>query len=99
MSALLHDFSISSYLLILVLCSLVQIIEAQSYSRLLPQQEKNALKEIAEQMDKKDWDFDLNPCDGNTNWTTPKIDKISMYVNNVTCNCSTPDGFCHVQSM
>ncbi|KAK4710939.1 hypothetical protein R3W88_005452 [Solanum pinnatisectum] len=101
MSALLilHDFSISSFLLILVLCSPVQIIEAQSYSRLLPQQEKNALKEIAEQMGKKDWDFDLNPCDGNTNWTTPKIDKISMYVNNVSCNCSTPDGFCHVQSI
>ncbi|XP_049371777.1 probable LRR receptor-like serine/threonine-protein kinase At1g07650 isoform X1 [Solanum verrucosum] len=58
-----------------------------------------ALKEIAEQMGKKDWDFDLNPCDGNTNWTTPKIDKISMYVNNITCNCSTPDGFCHVQSI
>ncbi|KAK6797301.1 hypothetical protein RDI58_005003 [Solanum bulbocastanum] len=101
MSALLilHDFSISSFLLILVLCSLVQIIEAQRYSRLLPQQEKNALKEIAEQMGKKDWDFDLNPCNGNTNWTTPKIDKMSMYVNNVTCNCSTPDGFCHVQSI
>ncbi|XP_027770006.1 probable LRR receptor-like serine/threonine-protein kinase At1g07650 [Solanum pennellii] len=99
MLALLHNFSISSFLLILVLCSLVQIIEAQSYSRRLPQQEKNALKEIAEQLDKKDWDFDLNPCNGNINWTTPKFDKISMYVNNVTCNCSTPDGFCHVQSI
>lgn len=41
MLALLHNFSISSFLLILVLCSLVQIIEAQSYSRLLPQQESN----------------------------------------------------------
>ncbi|XP_055803387.1 probable LRR receptor-like serine/threonine-protein kinase At1g07650 isoform X1 [Solanum dulcamara] len=102
MSAL-HDFSISCFLLItfsfLILCSLVQIIEAQSYSRLLPQQEKNALKEIAEQLGKKDWDFDMNPCNGNTNWTTPRIDKISMYINNVTCNCSTPDGFCHVQTI
>lgn len=60
---------------------------------------ENALKEIAEQLGKKDWDFDVNPCNGNTNWTTPIIDKISMYINNVTCNCSTPDGFCHVQTM
>ncbi|XP_049382876.1 probable LRR receptor-like serine/threonine-protein kinase At1g07650 [Solanum stenotomum] len=75
----------------------VQTIEAQNYSHLLPQQEKNALIEIAEQLGKKDWDFDLNPCNGNTNWTTPKIDNTSTYVNNVTCNCSTPDGFCHVQ--
>ncbi|PHU26039.1 hypothetical protein BC332_04371 [Capsicum chinense] len=99
MSAL-HDFSICSFLLIifsLILCSQVEIIEAQSYSRLLPQREKSALREIAEQLGKSDWDFDLNPCDGNTNWTTPKIDSMPLYVNNVTCNCSTPDGFCHVQ--
>ncbi|KAK4710936.1 hypothetical protein R3W88_005449 [Solanum pinnatisectum] len=96
MSAL-HDFSISSFLLILVLCFVVQTIEAQNYSRLLPPQEKNALIEIAEQLGKKDWDFDLNPCNGNRNWTTPKIDNTSTYVNNVTCNCSTPDGLCHVQ--
>ncbi|KAF3665537.1 putative LRR receptor-like serine/threonine-protein kinase-like [Capsicum annuum] len=99
MSAL-HDFSICSFLLIifsLILCSQAEIIEAQSYSRLLPQREKSALREIAEQLGKSDWDFDLNPCDGNTNWTTPKIDSMPLYVNNVTCNCSTPDGFCHVQ--
>ncbi|KAK4710938.1 hypothetical protein R3W88_005451 [Solanum pinnatisectum] len=72
MSAL-HDFSISSFLLILVLCFVVQTIEAQNYSRLLPPQEKNALIEIAEQLGKKDWDFDLNPCNGNRNWTTPKL--------------------------
>ncbi|MCD7460129.1 hypothetical protein HAX54_042938 [Datura stramonium] len=98
MSAL--HFRISSFLLItfsLVLCSQVETIEAQSYSRPLPQEEKNALIEIADQLGKKDWDFGLNPCDGNTNWTTPIIDDKSMYVNNVTCNCSTPDGFCHVE--
>ncbi|MCE3051545.1 hypothetical protein HAX54_050119 [Datura stramonium] len=56
---------------------------------------KNALKEIGEQLGKKDWDFNLNPCDGNTNWNTPKSN--SPYYNNVTCNCATPDGFCHVE--
>ncbi|KAL0305578.1 UNVERIFIED_CONTAM: putative LRR receptor-like serine/threonine-protein kinase, partial [Sesamum radiatum] len=33
---------------------------------------ENALHEIAVQLGKKDWDFNLNPCDGNSNWTTPK---------------------------
>ncbi|KAL3377003.1 hypothetical protein AABB24_003428, partial [Solanum stoloniferum] len=99
MSALLHDFSISSFLLILVLCSLVQIIEAQGYSRRLPQQEKNALIEIAEQLGKKDWDFEVNPCNGSTDWITPITDKKSKYINNVTCICSTPDSFCHVQTI
>lgn len=61
---------------------------------------ENALKEIAEQLGKKDWDFDANPCDvGNTNWNTP-TDNTSTYQNNVTCNCSIPNnGFCHVESM
>ncbi|CAI9773925.1 unnamed protein product [Fraxinus pennsylvanica] len=43
---------------------------AQSGS--LPEEEKNALHEIADQLGKKDWDFNLNPCDGNSNWSTPK---------------------------
>ncbi|KAH0701083.1 hypothetical protein KY284_015298 [Solanum tuberosum] len=73
--------------------SIQHVVDPAEYSRV----NENALIEIAEQLGKKDWDFDLNPCNGNTNWTTPKIDSTSTYVNNVTCNCSTPDGFCHVQ--
>ncbi|CAN4082164.1 unnamed protein product [Withania somnifera] len=87
----LHDFPILVITFSLVLFSTID-------SRHLPQQEKDALREIAEQLGKKDWDFNLNPCDGNTNWTTPKRSN-SPYYNNVTCNCSTPDGFCHVQTM
>ncbi|KAK4347286.1 hypothetical protein RND71_033625 [Anisodus tanguticus] len=91
-------FYISSFLLITFSLSLIsETIQAQSNGRLLPQEEKNALKEIAEQLGKKDWDFDLNPCDGNTNWTTRKSN--SFYYNDVTCNCSIPDGFCHVESL
>nr|XP_016448502.1 PREDICTED: probable leucine-rich repeat receptor-like serine/threonine-protein kinase At3g14840 [Nicotiana tabacum] len=84
-----------SILLLMITFSLVL-----TYSRLLPQQEKNALKEIAEQLGKKGWDFDANPCDvGNTNWNTP-TDNTSTYQNNVTCNCSIPNnGFCHVESI
>ncbi|KAK4399285.1 putative LRR receptor-like serine/threonine-protein kinase [Sesamum angolense] len=38
----------------------------------LLKEEKDALHEVAVQLGKKDWDFNLNPCDGNSNWTTPK---------------------------
>ncbi|KAK2988681.1 hypothetical protein RJ640_012717 [Escallonia rubra] len=41
----------------------------------------NALKEIAEQLGKSDWDFNLNPCDGNSNWTTPKRKDLPVYNN------------------
>lgn len=60
---------------------------------------ENALREIGEQLGKKDWDFNVNPCDEGTNWTTPGTDDLSVYVSNVTCNCVTPDASCHVQSM
>nr|GLL45899.1 probable leucine-rich repeat receptor-like serine/threonine-protein kinase At3g14840 [Ipomoea trifida] len=59
----------------------------------------NALKEIAEEMGKKDWDFRLNPCDNNSNWTTPDREDMPLYTNTLTCNCSFPAGICHVQSM
>nr|GMD87765.1 putative LRR receptor-like serine/threonine-protein kinase [Ipomoea batatas] len=50
----------------------------------------NALKEIAEEMGKKDWDFRLNPCDNNSNWKTPDMEDMTLYTNTLTCNCSFP---------
>ncbi|KAM3361995.1 hypothetical protein P3S68_016849 [Capsicum galapagoense] len=82
--------------LTIVICFTTSNIEAQTGQ--LPKDEENALKEIAKQLGKKDWNFDLNPCDDNTTWTTPKRSN-SQYYNNVTCNCSTPDGFCHVERL
>ena len=58
-----------------------------------------ALHEIAEQVGKKDWDFSLNPCDGNANWSTPKRKEMPLYNNTLTCNCSYPNGQCHVVQM
>ncbi|XP_031120680.1 probable leucine-rich repeat receptor-like serine/threonine-protein kinase At3g14840 [Ipomoea triloba] len=72
-------------------------LEAQSGH--LPQHELNALKEIAEQMGKKDWDFGLNPCDNNSNWMTPERKDMPAYNNTLTCNCTFPGGICHVQSL
>nr|GLL45896.1 probable LRR receptor-like serine/threonine-protein kinase At1g07650 isoform X1 [Ipomoea trifida] len=61
--------------------------------------EVNALKEIADQLGKKDWDFSLNPCDNNSNWLIPQGKDTPLYTNILTCDCTFPAGICHVQSM
>ncbi|RVW79007.1 putative LRR receptor-like serine/threonine-protein kinase [Vitis vinifera] len=60
---------------------------------------EEALEEIAEQVGKKDWNFSLNPCDGNSNWSTPNRKEKPLYNNTLTCNCSYPNGQCHVVQM
>ncbi|KZV47497.1 putative LRR receptor-like serine/threonine-protein kinase [Dorcoceras hygrometricum] len=85
------------YTLIILLCLEARFISGQSNN--LPEEEKNALLEIADQLGKKDWDFNLNPCDGNSNWTTPRRVDMPWYNNTVLCNCSYPDGACHVQKI
>lgn len=54
-----------------------------------------ALKEIGEQLGKRNWNFSLNPCDGNSSWLTPST--VKEYNNSVTCKCSSDE--CHVDSM
>ncbi|RXH86335.1 hypothetical protein DVH24_017388 [Malus domestica] len=71
-------------------------IEAQSQS---DPKEVETLKEIAKQIGKKDWNFSIDPCINDTNWATPKSANLPHYNNTVICNCSTPDGFCHVVSI
>ncbi|XP_073300775.1 probable LRR receptor-like serine/threonine-protein kinase At1g07650 isoform X2 [Primulina huaijiensis] len=85
------------YSLIIFLCLGAIFISGQSNN--LPEEEKIALLEIADQLGKKDWDFNLNPCDGNSNWTTPQRVDMPSYNNTVICNCSYPDGACHVQNI
>ncbi|XP_068322386.1 probable leucine-rich repeat receptor-like serine/threonine-protein kinase At3g14840 [Pyrus communis] len=83
-------------MLTLILCfssSSTVKIEAQSQS---DPKEVETLKEIAKQIGKKDWNFSIDPCINDTNWATPKSDNLPLYNNTVICNCSTPDGFCHV---
>lgn len=58
-----------------------------------------ALREIADQLGKKDWDFKLNPCDGNSNWSTPKRKDMPWYTNMLECNCTFLDNLCHVENM
>ncbi|KAL7605572.1 hypothetical protein Lser_V15G16269 [Lactuca serriola] len=45
----------------------------------------------------EDWDFRLNPCDGNPNWATPARSAMPQYNNStLVCDCSYPGNVCHV---
>ncbi|KAK7324507.1 hypothetical protein VNO77_28110 [Canavalia gladiata] len=57
----------------------------------LPQNEVQALKDIAKTLGKKDWNFNGNPCSWN------KMEREDGIVDWVKCNCKVPnDSFCHV---
>ncbi|KAK4361248.1 hypothetical protein RND71_020200 [Anisodus tanguticus] len=81
----------------IVICFSAGNIEAQTGQ--LPKDEVESLEEIAAQLGKKDWDFKLNPCDGNSNWSTPKRNDMPLYNNTLVCNCTFPDNLCHVESI
>ncbi|KAG2372451.1 leucine-rich repeat receptor-like serine/threonine-protein [Vigna angularis] len=51
------------------------------------------MKEIGKRLGKKDWDFNVDPCTGQRNWT-------SSIQNAVTCNCLFANAtICHVVSI
>ncbi|KAK3003676.1 hypothetical protein RJ639_018373 [Escallonia herrerae] len=80
METVLHMTKIISTLMLILsilLCFEASGIGAQTGS--LPVEEVNDLKEIAQQLGKSDWDFNLNPCDGNSNWSTPKRNDLPSY--------------------
>ncbi|KAL3643560.1 hypothetical protein CASFOL_014375 [Castilleja foliolosa] len=82
---------------VVYLSTISRIIVAQSGH--LPDDEKNVLREIADELGKKDWDFRLNPCDENSNWNTPKDVDRPLYNNSIICNCSYQNAICHVEKI
>ncbi|XP_019198423.1 PREDICTED: probable leucine-rich repeat receptor-like serine/threonine-protein kinase At3g14840 [Ipomoea nil] len=82
---------------IILLSFNARFVEAQTGH--LPQDEFDALGEIAKQLVKKDWNFSVNPCDNNSNWMTPQRNDMPLYNNSLTCDCSFAGGVCHVQSI
>ncbi|XP_017232027.1 probable LRR receptor-like serine/threonine-protein kinase RFK1 [Daucus carota subsp. sativus] len=90
-----------SFLVITLFVVILALLEAGSVdakSGLLPQEEVDALREIGEQLGKKDWNLNENPCDqNNQNWRTAKSSGRPWYNNTVECNCTYPDGVCHVE--
>ncbi|KAG4384393.1 hypothetical protein AAZX31_13G248600 [Glycine max] len=64
----------------------------------LLQDEVKALEDIAKTLGKKDWDFNVDPCSGQRNWTSAVQVKGSE--NNVTCDCTFANGtVCHVTNI
>ncbi|KAK1378366.1 putative LRR receptor-like serine/threonine-protein kinase [Heracleum sosnowskyi] len=104
MAKALHTLQ-SMFVLTLVFVMLAGLkqgfVEGQSWR--LPLEEVNALREIAKELGKKDWNFSVNPCDKNdpniSNWNTPKTAARPLYNNSVICNCSYLGEICHIESI
>nr|XP_007132111.1 hypothetical protein PHAVU_011G067400g [Phaseolus vulgaris]ESW04105.1 hypothetical protein PHAVU_011G067400g [Phaseolus vulgaris] len=69
-----------------------------AFGATLPEDEVQALKDIGETLGKKDWDFSVDPCSGEHNWTSHT--KVRGTENNVICDCSFEnDTICHVTNI
>ncbi|XP_024923187.3 probable LRR receptor-like serine/threonine-protein kinase At1g07650 isoform X2 [Ziziphus jujuba] len=79
----------------LVFLVLSLVAKAQAANGTLPHDEVEALREIGEQLNKKDWNFS-DPCSNIPTMATPHTDE---YNNTVVCNCSFPANQCHIQSI
>ncbi|KAL4626984.1 hypothetical protein ACB092_05G135000 [Castanea dentata] len=57
-----------------------------------------ALVQIAEQLGKKDWNFNVDPCTSNDQiWITTQVTSRPFYYNEtLICNCNYTDGVCHI---
>ncbi|KAK7858398.1 putative leucine-rich repeat receptor-like serine/threonine-protein kinase [Quercus suber] len=55
-----------------------------------------ALREIATQVGKNDWNFTVDPCSNESSWATPHSNLRPLYNNSLICNCSNHSGVCHV---
>ncbi|KAF5472299.1 hypothetical protein F2P56_009030 [Juglans regia] len=82
--------------LVLLLCMGVAM-NVKAAQRRLPADEVEALHEIAAELGKAGWNFDVDPCSNDTSWKTPRL-KLDpkTYNNSIQCNCTYPDGECHV---
>ncbi|XP_030972528.1 probable LRR receptor-like serine/threonine-protein kinase At1g07650 isoform X2 [Quercus lobata] len=82
--------------LVLLLC-----IEVKAQAGHLADDEVSALREIAPQLGKRDWNFKVDPCTSShdQNWTTTQVNSNQPFDfnNTLICDCNhTNDGVCHV---
>ncbi|RDX97094.1 putative leucine-rich repeat receptor-like serine/threonine-protein kinase, partial [Mucuna pruriens] len=69
-----------------------------AFGAALPEGEVQALKDIASTIGKKNWDFNVDPCSGKSNWTSSV--QLQGSENAVTCDCSFLNHtVCHVVSI
>ncbi|KAJ6814982.1 putative LRR receptor-like serine/threonine-protein kinase [Iris pallida] len=70
-------------LLLLLLILFFALARAQT----LLGEEKEALKLLAKKMGKTNWDFSIDPCSGEGNWTVKNPNK--FFESSITCDCSS----------
>ncbi|PON54671.1 Mitogen-activated protein kinase kinase kinase [Parasponia andersonii] len=80
---------------VLLLCMEMGLIPSRGQAATLPNHEVQAIKEIAAQLNKKDWNFS-DPCSNKTTIDRPHADQ---YYNAIICNCSISANVCHVQTI
>ncbi|MBA0836617.1 hypothetical protein Goarm_008813 [Gossypium armourianum] len=87
---------------LMLICMEPNRVEAQVEPPYPPDYEVRALREIATELGKKDWNYNENPCNNKSSWfTPPPPPNVPEAINNssVTCNCSFPNGECHIDGM
>ncbi|KAM6552391.1 hypothetical protein CsatB_002199 [Cannabis sativa] len=94
---ILHDVIVFLLLLLCMEMGSIQYSTAQPGNGilLLPTSEVKAIREIAAQLNKKDWNFS-DPCSNKTTIERPHTDQ---YFNTIICNCSISANVCHLQSI
>ncbi|KAH7860200.1 hypothetical protein Vadar_010547 [Vaccinium darrowii] len=96
MVQVIHQKAMWTVLLILSIVIWFGAGGIQGQTRLIPDDEMAALREIAEQLGKKDWNLSLNQCDEHENWYTP-VNGSGNYYSCVNCTCRL-DG-CHISAI
>ncbi|XP_048129589.1 probable leucine-rich repeat receptor-like serine/threonine-protein kinase At3g14840 [Rhodamnia argentea] len=76
-------------------------INSAAAATLLPKDEVDALREIADTLGKRDWDFNADPCSNGSGWGDVKLPYKTSDA--VTCDCNFTDAdnntVCHVISI
>ncbi|KAK8487648.1 hypothetical protein V6N11_061631 [Hibiscus sabdariffa] len=84
---------------LIMLMSMELAVKVEAQAGKLASAEVDALREIARELGKKDWDFNVDPCSNHSSWRNPEIDPRKLYNNTLFCNCSFPGDVCHVVSL
>ncbi|XP_027927403.1 probable leucine-rich repeat receptor-like serine/threonine-protein kinase At3g14840 isoform X1 [Vigna unguiculata] len=88
----------SFYLLFHLWFLAFSFISSMAWGATLPEDEVEVMKEIGKRVGKKDWDFNVDPCSGQRNWTSSI--QVKGFENAVTCNCLFANAtICHVVSI
>ncbi|XP_022715708.1 probable LRR receptor-like serine/threonine-protein kinase At1g07650 isoform X3 [Durio zibethinus] len=85
--------------LLIMLMSMELALKIEAQAGKLASGEVGALREIAIQLGKTNWNFSVDPCSNHSSWRTAEIDPRKLYNNTLFCNCSFPGNVCHVDSI